>query len=377
MHFSYIESIYNLVLLGVHIFVQLVAAVLIYIKRHEPKDRSWRYIFTFFTFSALASVVEMFMIMYNAIVLDFYKLLNPSIIIPGFYIFALLLCYIIELTNPRWLTVMRAIVLFLPSIILAGYVIYYYSIGDITNIYSLARLKALCDTPNVIARITFLSIFVLYSIVLIVVRFQWKRPQVQKYIDALVLFAMLLCVSYILSRGLQIFSGYLLHELLYMLITIGILYFEFYERLHIPLETVRTYYEQPEVPNNTLITVNVVANNLRELMNDDSVWRDPELTADRVVQLVGTNRTYIQHAARELGFANLSDMVHRRRVDYICECLRKDPNANIQNIFWDAGYRSRATAWRNFTNIVGCTPTDFVHRITPPGEYKRLKDNDL
>ena len=372
MHFSYIESIYNLVLLGIHIFVQLVAAVLIYIKRHEPKDRSWRYIFTFFTLSALASVVEMFMIMHNAIVLDFYKLLNPSIIIPGFYIFALLICYILELTNPRWLTVMRAIVLFLPSIILAGYVIYYYSVGDITNIYSVARLKAVSDTPNVIARIVFMLVFVLYPIMLVVLRFKWKKPQLQKYIDVLILFAALLCVSYILSRGLQIFSGYLLHELLYILITIGVLYFEFYERLHIPLETVRTYYEQPEVPNNTLITVNVVANNLRELMNDDSVWRDPELTADRVVQLVGTNRTYIQHAARQLGFANLSDMVHRRRVDYICECLRKDPNANIQNIFWDAGYRSRATAWRNFTNIVGCTPTDFVYRITPPSGRKQL-----
>ena len=374
MHFSYIESIYNLVLLGIHIFVQLVAAVLIYIKRHEPKDRSWRYIFTFFTLSALASVVEMFMIMYSAIVLDYYKLLSPPIIIPGFYIFALLICYILELTNPRWLTVMRAIVLFLPSIILAGYVIYYYSIGDITNIYSVARLKAVSDTPNVIARIVFMLVFVLYPIMLVVLRFKWKKPQLQKYIDVLILFAALLCVSYILSRGLQMFGGYLLHELLYILITIGVLYFEFYERLHIPLETVRTYYEQPEVPNNTLITVNVVANNLRELMNDDSVWRDPELTADRVVQLVGTNRTYIQHAARQLGFANLSDMVHRRRVDYICECLRKDPNANIQNIFWDAGYRSRATAWRNFTNIVGCTPTDFVHRITspPPSGRKQL-----
>ena len=366
MHFSYIESIYNLVLLGIHVFVQLVAAVLIYIKRHEPKDRSWRYIFTFFTLSALASVVEMSMIMYNAAFLDYYKLLNPSVIIPGFYIFALLICYILELTNPRWLTVMRAIVLFLPSIILAGYVMYYYSIGDITNIYSVVRINALSDTPNVIARIVFMLVFVIYPIMLVVVRFKWKKAAIQKYIDVLILFAALLCVSYILSRGLQIFGGYLLHELLYILITIGVLYFEFYERLHIPLETVRTYYEQPEVPNNTLITVNVVANNLRELMNDDSVWRDSELTTDRVAQLVGTNRTYIQHAARQLGFANLSDMVHRRRVDYICECLRKDPNANIQNIFWDAGYRSRATAWRNFTNIVGCTPTDFVQRITPP-----------
>ena len=175
MHFSYIESIYNLVLLGIHIFVQLVAAVLIYIKHHEPNDRSRRYIFTFFTLSALASVGEMFMITHNAIVLDFYKILNPIIIVPGFFIYALLLCYIIEVMHPQWLTLKRMTILFLPSFILAGYAMYYVFIGDVTNIYSVARLKALIASPNVIARLAFISIYIPYSIVLIVMRFKWKN----------------------------------------------------------------------------------------------------------------------------------------------------------------------------------------------------------
>jgi AraC-like DNA-binding protein len=208
--------------------------------------------------------------------------------------------------------------------------------------------------------------YIPYAIMLIVMRFKWKKPRIQKYIDVLVLYVVLMGASYILSRGLQTFEGYIIHELLYLLITISIIYAEHYERLHIPLESVRTYYQQSDILDNTMITVNVVAHNLRELMNDPTIWQDPELTADKVVKLVGTNRTYIQHAARQLGFANLSDMVHRRRIDYICECLRKDPNANIQDLFWDAGYRSRATAWRNFTNIVGRTPTEFVARNTPP-----------
>ena len=366
MHFSYIDSIYNLIILGIHVFVQLAAAVLIYIKHHEPHNRSWRYIFAFFLISTIATVGEIFMITHNTVALDYYKILHPTIIIPGFYIYVLLLCYVIEIIHPRWLSFKRAAILFLPSTVLALYVLYYVHIGETTDIYSISRLTAESTTPNVLARIIFAAIYIPYSIILIIMRFKWKNPRIQKYIDVLVLFVVLMGASYIFSRGLQTFEGYIIHELLYLLLTITIIYTEHYERLHIPLESVRTYYQQPDILDNTMITVNVVAHNLRELMNDPTVWQDPELTADKVVKLVGTNRTYIQHAARQLGFVNLSDMVHRRRIDYICECLRKDPNANIQDLFWDAGYRSRATAWRNFTNIVGCTPTEFVARNTTP-----------
>lgn len=366
MHFSYIDSIYNLIILGIHVFVQLTAAVLIYIKHHGPQDRSWRYIFAFFIISTLASVGEIILITHNTVPLDYYKILHPTIIIPGFYIFMLLLCYITEVINPRWLNFKRAAILFLPSAVLALYVMYYVYIGEITNIYSISRLTTEITTPNVLARILFISMYIPYAIMMIVMRFKWKNPRIQKYIDVLVLYVVLMGASYIFSRGLQTFEGYIIHELLYLLLTITIIYTEHYERLNIPLESVRTYYQQPDVLDNTMITVNVVAHNLRELMNDPTIWQDPELTADKIVKLVGTNRTYIQHAARQLGFANLSDMVHRRRIDYICECLRKDPNANIQDLFWDAGYRSRATAWRRFTNIVGRTPTEFIARNTTP-----------
>ena len=374
MHFSYIDSIYNLIILGIHVFVQLAAAVLIYIKHHEPHNRSWRYIFAFFIISTIATVGEIFMITHNTVALDYYKILHPTIIIPGFYIYVLLLCYVIEIIHPRWLNFKRAAILFLPSTVLALYVLYYVHIGEITDIYSISRLTAESTTPNVLARIIFAAIYIPYSIILIIIRFKWKNPRIQKYIDVLVLYIVLMGASYIFSRGLQTFAGYIIHELLYLLLTITIIYTEHYERLHIPLESVRTYYQQPDILDNTMITVNVVAHNLRELMNDPTVWQDPELTADKVVKLVGTNRTYIQHAARQLGFANLSDMVHRRRIDYICECLRKDPNANIQDLFWDAGYRSRATAWRNFTNIVGCTPTEFVARNTTPPRRNNISN---
>ena len=178
MHFSYIDSIYNLIILGVHVFVQLTAAVLIYIKHHEPHNRSWRYIFAFFIISTLASVGEIIMITHNTVPLDYYKILHPTIIIPGFYIYMLLLCYIIEIINPRWLNFKRAAVIFLPSVALALYVMYYVYIGEITNIYSISRLTTEITTPNVLARILFISIYIPYAIMMIVMRFKWKKPRI-------------------------------------------------------------------------------------------------------------------------------------------------------------------------------------------------------
>ena len=101
MHFTDYTSIINLVILGIHIFVQLAAAILIYVKQHDPKNRSWKYIFVFFVVSAIASTVEIALVTNQSFEPNSYKLLDPLINIPGFYIFAVLLCYIIELLQHK------------------------------------------------------------------------------------------------------------------------------------------------------------------------------------------------------------------------------------------------------------------------------------
>ena len=362
MHFNYSTSIINLILLGIHIFVQLAAAILMYIKQHNPHNRSWRYIFLFFVVSAVASTVEIALVTNQSFDPESYKLLDPLINIPGFYIFALLLCYVIELLRPHWLSFKQVLLLFLPSLLCAGAVLAFVAKGDITQLHSIDELRMHIAEPNVIARLVFLSIYIPYSIYLIVLRLRTQPNHASKHYDSLILLTTLLCVSYIFSRGMQLYLGYITHEILYLLLSVTIVYFEHYERLHIPLEKVRDYYIWNQLPHTTQSTVNTIAQTLQQLMDDPAVWQDSELTGDMIVHLVGTNRTYIQQAAKQLGFANLSDMINRRRIDYVCQQLRKDPNTPVQTLFFDAGYRSRTTAWRHFTTIVGCTPSEFVER---------------
>ena len=362
MHFNNLTSIFNLIVLGIHVFVQMAAAILIYIKHHEPKDRSWRYIFLFFVVSAIASAVEIALVAHQGFDPKSYKLLDPLINIPGFYIFAILLCYIIELMRPQWLNLKRLLLLFLPSVLCAAVVLFFIATGSITPLRNIHELHAHITQPNIITRLVFLGIYIPYFTYLIILHLKQRTAHANKYHDILVVITTLLCVSYIFSRGLQLNIGYITHEILYLLLTVMIIYFVHYERINLPLEKVRDYYTWDQLPHTTQNTVSSVAQTLQQLLDDPKVWQDSELTGDKLVHLVGTNRTYIQQAAKQLGFVNLSDMINRRRIDYICQQLRKDPNTPVQTLFTDAGYRSRTTAWRHFTTIVGSTPSEFVER---------------
>lgn len=371
MHFTYLTSILYIVILGIHVFMQLAAATLIFIKHHSPDNRAWYYIFIFFALSAIASTGEMFLALENINILESYKLFNPTIIIFGFYIFFLLWSYLAETILPQWLSLKRAILILLPSILVAIPIIILYAQGNITNIYSIAQLKTHISDPNVYLRIIFVALYIPYCIGLVYLRYKYKNPGMQKYIDLLIVCLIMMVCSYIGSRCLQIFAGYIIHEFLYLLLSIFVIYAEHYERLHVPLEKVRDYYAAAETPESTQQTINHVAQKLQELMDQPDTWKDPELTGDKIVHSVGTNRTYIQLAAKELGFESLSDMLHRRRIDYICQCLLANPNANVQDLFYDAGYHSRATAWRHFTKIVGYTPTEFIKIGNyPPRKHK-------
>lgn len=360
MNFTYLTSILYLVILGIHVFMQLAATSLIFIKHHTPNNRTWYYIFIFFAVSAISSIIEMVMAFENTNILESYKLFSPIIIIPGFYIFFLIWCYIAELMRPHWLTVKRIILILLPSLLVAIPIVVLSAMSEISNIYSTAQLRAHISEFNVYIRIAFVALFLPYCIGLVYMRYKQKNPAIQKYIDLLIICLVLMVGSYIVSRCMQYFVGYIIHEVFYLMISVFIIYAEHYERLHVPLEKVRDYYAAAETPETTQQTISHVAQKLQELMDEPEIWKDPELTGDKIVHSVGTNRSYIQLAAKELGFESLSDMLHRRRIDYICQCLLTNPNANVQNLFYDAGYRSRATAWRHFTKIVGHTPTEFI-----------------
>lgn len=376
MHFDYHLAIINIAILAVHGFAMLAAAVLIYIKHTSPNDRSKSFLFTFFFTSAIVAIGEIVIIMHTKQMLDHYQLIPPQSITMSGITFFLLLSYLLEAIRPQWLTFKRLLLVISPWLVLVGITLFLYiKNGEHTRIYSVQKLASAITNPDVLTRLALTASLCIYTLWAMFMccftkRYNPKRPLIR----ITMIITLMMTITFFHSRGLQLFWAYIAHEVLYIALSVLIIYVEHYERLHIPYESVRTYYTPAieTAPSATQESINQVSIKLCNIMEDPDVWQDPTLTRDTLVQLVGTNRTYLQEAVKLLGFKTPSDMLYRRRIEHVCECLRKNPTSNLQEVFYDAGFQSRTTAWRHFTEIVGCTPTEFIEKNTtpPPGQNK-------
>lgn len=368
MNITDLTSIMHIATSWAHVFLSLAAAILLFIKHHTPKERSQWYIVTFFAISALAACVEVFVILKTQRTLDNNHLFDPRLILTGACTLSFLIIYYLDLLRPNWLNLKRYFLIFLPDIVALIIVIIGLFRGNIQHIHALSDIHSAWGNIGFIARfaLSILPLIHVFWLMSLCMRGHagYKCPRIM--MRGTMLISAALCITFFLSRGLNFFAAYMVHEVIFITLAVLLIYVEHYERLHIPLEKVRKYYVENDIPKTTEVTVSQAAERLQSLMADPDIWKDSEITGDKLARLAGTNRTYLQQAAKELGFAGLTEMIHRRRIDYVCEQLRIDPTASIQDLFYDAGYRSRTTAWRQFSNIVGYTPTEFVERNIKP-----------
>ena len=358
--------------LVVHVIVETIAACIMLKKRDKSDDGARKCISVFFITSAIASLVEIILVIVNPLGPNVYRLIDPKIILCGFLIFALLMFYCVELLRPHWLNAKRVFYIMLPWLLLVvALIISAVSDKQILVIHTIEQLSENLFQPAVFIRLLLVLLFVPYAIWLFVLDFNWRHSSAsRRTTNIVVAMSIILCFTYIGCRGLQFFYAYIAHEFIYVLLTLFIIRFECKERIHrVSQHHNTTTPDKPQiiVPN---ATMDFLSHAMEEVINNPDVWQNPDITINDIARIVGPNRTYLQVAAKQKGYMSVMDMIHHVRIEYVCQQLRTVSSPQIQNIFYDAGYRSRTTAWRNFVNIMGCTPTEFekTYLSTPPTE---------
>lgn len=94
-------------------------------------------------------------------------------------------------------------------------------------------------------------------------------------------------------------------------------------------------------------------------MEKEEIWRDPDLSLVSMARRCGTNVTYLNRIIRQETESGFKEMVIQKRVASVAEQLQNNPECDIQEAFFNAGFRSRTTAWRNFKEVMGVTPSEF------------------
>lgn len=394
--------------------VEFTAAGFMFAKHRRQPDRSRVFIAVFFLLSALSAS---FIVVSRTFFPETIGQGNgPHYILLGFVVFFMLLLYPIEVLRPRWMTLPRALKILSPWLF---FVLCLLAVAPL-GLHTMSSVKDILlhiGETNVFLQVVLSLIFIPYGLWLCLMDYNWRKSSAPRdWLRLIVAIAMLMTLTFSCTRIFNLRWAMYVHIFLYFLLTYIILRVELVIRFRVPggVGEDRTVEEPPlfeehmpehsqnaalpcenedgascgsdadgavpgseaapdEVPafdgadvsggSSRADAMGLIKERLRSLMDNPDVWQNPDLTAGELCNMVGTNSNYLQRTIKEMGWQSYSDMINRKRIEYVCrELLSSGGEANVQDIFYRAGYRSRVTAWRNFTAITGLSPVDWVSK---------------
>lgn len=104
---------------------------------------------------------------------------------------------------------------------------------------------------------------------------------------------------------------------------------------------------------------NSLSKRIESFMLYHNAWLDAEFSLEVMAQTLGTNRTYVSSAIRELGYNSFNDYLNRHRINAFIKLMHNGHHKEQMDAFYAVGYRSRKTALNNFKKITGKTPSKY------------------
>ena len=110
---------------------------------------------------------------------------------------------------------------------------------------------------------------------------------------------------------------------------------------------------------------------LLTLMQDEELFKDPELSRDALAARLGTNRTYLADAVRNCAQQTIGDFINHHRLRWAAETLASGTSLSVAAVGEDAGFASRSTFNRLFQQQYGMSPSAFRAASTPRSSASR------
>lgn len=99
-------------------------------------------------------------------------------------------------------------------------------------------------------------------------------------------------------------------------------------------------------------------------MDEEELWRNPDLTLEDLSKVLCTNRTTLTQLIQQQGYSGYSEFINRRRIEAFTKAIDSSKPVSTQQLLQKTGFRSKSTALRNFRLYMGCTPSEYVLQTT-------------
>lgn len=340
------------------VLVCFLASILLFSRRGEG-ERS-RIILSVIVFISVINYIPRFISLCNGVEPDVIVSI-PKMLLGIFMIISYIL-YPIEVISPGWLNLKRLVKLYIPLLVL--FIIYFITVlwgVEYTELRSLWEMF-----PNV-GQFEILFRLLIVLIILMTVPIIYFIPYTKRYNNTdqvwIRKYVITLSINILAYLLVLTFDNLIIH-ILYYYVSVGcslyIVYMELFVRLIRKDEDVITSNHDSDADKSALNPRNkLLLENLNAYMKETSAWRNPDLNLKTLATALYTNRTTLAKVIREGGYENYTLYINNLRIKDFIELVESKRSANFQEAFFDAGFRSRATALRNFRQYTGMIPSEF------------------
>jgi PAS domain S-box-containing protein len=101
---------------------------------------------------------------------------------------------------------------------------------------------------------------------------------------------------------------------------------------------------------------------LKQLLEADKLYLNPELSLKTAADLLNTNTKYLSQVVNHQAGINFQQFINLYRVKEAKHKIVKDTfsNLTLYGIALQCGFKNKSTFYKVFKEVTGCTPKDFV-----------------
>lgn len=349
----------------------LLCGIYLWMRRYEG-DISRRYLFMTWIFAAVMYFVRL---LYDELILSSsgYSVLPVSNLIGGISYIMILYLYPVRVINDVWFGNRYRNFVIIPGLsLIAVLLIISPYCRDLTTFKD---FWTHIGEFNVILRLVILLLGILpFTVMLFYIPYNYVKSYADhKWVLSYSIKIQLIGALYIIFMltGNSVVSG--IHLLVNIYLCASVTYYELFVRFNVPTEVrnqikmetinidVDKSIDSDERTNSLIIQI-------YQLMDEQKIWKDPDLNLIELASMLNTNRSYLSKAIQEAGYKNYSDMINRRRISEFVNMAKNGKIENVQDAFFRVGFRSRETALRCFKKYVGVLPTDYLRNNVSASE---------
>lgn len=359
----------------------LVMGVLLWVESHDNRARRLLGIsMTVFGFSFLIRI-------FTQEIMEAFEGILPTRNLAGGCLLAFLLSlYPLEVVRPGWFTQRKFFLLFSPWLLLLGGVIAYAVAGiRETVVPSATAIPGLLGHADVWFRLAFLVLIFGYMLVIYLIPLLWKKanPEACRWLYGFIGGMLVVHMTYLLLM----FTMETYWDSIHKVVVFFFIFYMGYKALFHENPSRKPLPSQPSKASSSSADISPVAPadslsvepkaeepateselwmRILACMNNGSPWMDADFLLPSLSSFVNSNRTSVSAEIRRHGFSSFNEFVSRYRIDEFKRQMDAFPGIPGREAITDAwqssGYRSYNTFYRNFCDIEGVPPSEYLKK---------------